>query len=480
MNTKEEIFKRRWLILFSVVLVTFMCCLDASIVNVALPVISKDLNVSMSSVQWTVTTYLLVISGLILTFGRLGDLKGKTKVFRTGIIIFTLGSLLCGLSHNIVFLIISRAIQGLGAACTMSASQGIITSIFEGNERGKALGISGLVVALGTMIGPALGGIISQFAWEYIFLINIPIGIVAIILAYKVLPSVEVRYNKDEKLDFIGAALFLITVVALILSITEGSIYGYGNEKIVIGYIISLIVFILFVISQRKIKSPMLDFSIFKNHRFSKGVTTSFLVFTAISAYTILLPFYYEEVRGISPGVSGLLMMVFPIMISIVAPLSGNLAEFIRRDKLPVIGLLLCAIGFFLLSTISVHTHIYLILIYLAIAGVGNGLTQAPMNTIVMSSVKPNKLGIAGSVNGLVRNLGMICGITFGTSLLYELMSHKLGYTVKGFIPGKGAVFVSSMNIVNFLSAILCVIAMCTAISIMLKINKEKKAEVSK
>lgn len=167
-------------------------------------------------------------------------------------------------------------------------------------------------------------------------------------------------------------------------------------------------------------------------------------------------------------------------MISIVAPLSGNLAEFIRRDKLPVIGLLLCAVGFFLLSTISVHTHIYLILIYLAIAGIGNGLTQAPMNTIVMSSVKPNKLGIAGSVNGLVRNLGMICGITFGTSLLYELMSHKLGYTVKGFIPGKGAVFVSSMNIVNFLSAVLCVIAMCTAISIMLKINKEKKAEISK
>lgn len=480
MNTKEEIFKRRWIILFSVVLVTFMCCLDASIVNVALPVISKDLNVSMASVQWTVTTYLLVISGLILTFGRLGDLKGKSKVFRIGIIIFTIGSLLCGISNTITFLIISRAIQGLGAACTMSASQGIITAIFEPKERGKALGISGLVVALGTMVGPALGGIISQFAWEYIFLINIPIGIVAVILAYKVLPSMEGKAPKDEKLDFIGSGLLLVTIVSAILSITEGSIYGYTNEKIVIGYIVAIIGFVLFMISQKKIKSPILDFSIFSNHRFSKGVITSFLVFIAISAYSILLPFYYEEVRGISPGVSGLLMMVFPIVISIVAPLSGNLAEKIRRDKLPVIGLFLCAIGFFLISTINMHTPIYLILIYLAIAGAGNGLTQAPMNTIVMSSVKHNKLGIAGSMNGLVRNLGMICGITFGTSLLYELMSHKLGYTVKGFVPGKGAVFVSSMDVVNLLSAILCVIAMCTALSIMLKINKEKKAEMSK
>lgn len=478
MNTKEEIHRKRWFILFSVVLVTFMCCLDASIVNVALPVISKDLNVSMSSVQWAVTTYLIVISGLILTFGRLGDLKGKSKVFRIGIIIFTIGSLLCGISNTITFLIVSRAIQGFGAACTMSASQGIITSVFEPKERGKALGVSGLVVALGTMVGPSLGGIIAQFKWEYIFLINVPIGIFATILAFKILPSIEVKSKKEEKLDLIGTALFIITIVSLIVSITEGSIYGYGNSKIVIGYIIAVVAFILFLVSQKKMKSPVLDFTIFENHRFSKGVIISLLLFSGISAYTIILPFYYELVRGISPGISGLLMIVAPVCIAVTAPLSGHLSDKIRRDIFPFIGLALAVIGFYLLSTIKVNTSLVYIIIYLMIIGTGCGFTQAPINTIVMSSVPHNKLGIAGSMNGLVRNLGMICGITFGTSLLYDLMSHKLGFTVKGFIPGHGTVFVSSMDTVNLIAAIICFIALIISLSIILKVNKEKKLAI--
>lgn len=475
MDTKEKIHQRRWLILFSVVIVTFMCCLDASIVNVTLPVISKDLHVSMSSVQWAITTYLLVISGLILTFGRLGDLKGKSKMLRVGIIIFTIGSLLCGISTNITFLIISRGIQGLGAACAMSSGQGIITSVFTPKERGKALGLSGLVVALGTMVGPALGGIISQYKWEYIFLINIPIGIVASYLSFKVLPDIETTTKPEEKLDFVGTSLFIITIVSLILSITEGSIYGYSNIYVIIGYIIAIVGFTLFIISQKKISSPLLDFSIFQNHLFSKGLFTSFLLFTAISSYTILLPFYYEEVREISPGISGLLMIVFPIVVSITAPISGHLSDRIRRDLFPFIGLILSAIGFYLLSTLTLMTSIHLILFYLVILGIGNGLVQAPINTIVMSSVKKDKLGIAGSMNGLVRNLGMICGITLATSLLYDLMSRKLGYTVKGFIPGKGNIFVNSMDIINLISAIICLIGVFITLRIILKVNKKKK-----
>ena len=467
--------KKRWIVLFSVVIVTFMSCVDASIVNVALPVISGDLKVPMSVVQWTVTTYLIVISGLILTFGRLGDIIGKARVFRVGIIIFTLGSLLCGLSRNIEFLIISRAIQGLGAACTMANSQGIITATFGIEERGKALGISGLVVALGTMIGPALGGIISELKWEYIFLINIPIGIFAIGLAFKVLPTVKVAKENRPKIDFIGTILFMVTIISLVLAITEGSIYGYTNKYILISFAVAIIAFIVFMITQVKLTSPILNLEIFKNHRFSKGIITSFLVFTATSSYTILLPFYYESVRGISPGYSGLLMMVFPIALSIFAPLSGSLSDKMRREILPFIGLIVCGIGFLLISTIKPETNIALIAVYLFIMGAGNGLFQAPMNAVVMSSVKRNQLGIAGSMNGLVRNLGMICGITFGTSLLYGLMSRKLGYTVRGFVRGQGKVFVSSMDIVLLIGTIICFVGVLITLSIILKINKERK-----
>lgn len=475
MITKEEIFKKRWIILFSVVIVTFMNCLDAGIVNVALPVISKDLNVSMSTVQWAVTIYLIVISSLILTFGRLGDLKGKAKVFRIGIIIFTIGSLLCGISNNIEFLIISRAVQGLGAAFTMANSQGIITSVFPLEERGKALGISGLVVALGTMLGPALGGIISAYKWEYIFLINIPIGILAIYLAFKNIPVVKPNIGNDQKLDFIGTTLFILTIVPLIISITEGSIYGFTDPKIIAGFIITIIALILFIISQVKLKSPVLDLGIFKNHKFSKGVFSSFLSFTAINSYSIILPFYYESVRGISSATSGLLLMVFPIALSIFAPISGNLSDKIRREFFPLAGLSLTAIGFFLISTISTTTPIYLIIIYLFIMGAGSGLFQSPMNAIVMSSVDKSKLGIAGSVNAFVRNLGMICGITLGTSVLYDLMSRKLGFTVKGFVPGHSQVFVSSMDTVYIIAAIICLIGVATVLSIILKANKEAK-----
>lgn len=475
MLSKEEIFKKRWFILFSVLIVTFMSCLDASIVNVALPVISKDLGVSMSSVQWTVTTYLIVISALLLTLGRLGDLKGKTQVFRIGIMIFTLGSLLCGISNNIEFLIISRAIQGFGAAFTMANSQGIITAVFEPQERGKALGILGLVVAFGSMLGPALGGVISEFKWEYIFLINIPIGIVAMILSFKVLPNLESHAKKGDKIDFIGTILFAITIVSLIVSITEGSIYGFTDTKILIGFAVAIVAFVLFIISQLKLSSPILDLRIFKIHRFSKGVFASLLSFTAMSSFTILLPFYYEIVRGISPMDSGFLMIVSPVALAIFAPISGSLSDRFNSELFPVIGFIVTAIGFALIATLGVHTPIYVICIFIFIIGAGLGLFQSPMNSIVMSSVDRTKLGIAGSVNALVRNLGMIFGITFGTSLLYSIMSSDLGYTVRGFVPGHSAIFVDAMDKVFIVATVICIVGIITTLSIFFKVRKERR-----
>ncbi|MGL4741434.1 MAG: MFS transporter [Sarcina sp.] len=475
MLTKEEIYNKRWFILISIGIVTFMCTLDASIVNVALPVIAHDLSISMSTVQWTVTTYLIVISGLIITFGRLGDLKGKAKVFRIGIIIFTLGSLFCGVSSNITALIIGRAIQGLGAACTMANSQGLVTSVFPPSERGRALGTTGLIVGLGTMVGPALGGIISSFHWEFIFLINIPIGIVASILSFKIIPNVHFEVKPGSKLDFIGTLFLILTLVPLILAITEGSIYGFTNKYILFAFAITIISLIIFSISQMKLKSPLLDFNIFKNHQFSKGIFSSLISFTTVSSYSILLPFYYESVRGLSPLVSGFLMMVFPIALIITGPLSGAISDKIRKEILPLFGFAISTIGFILIGTIKATTPLYIVILFLFIMGIGSGIFQSPMNSIVMSAVDKTKLGIAGSVNSLVRNLGMIIGITFGTSLLYSLMSQKLGFTVRGFIPGHSSAFVSSMDIVFFVSAVLCVIGFISVLSIYLTNNKKKE-----
>lgn len=453
-NAEDTIYNNRWKILVCIVTVTFMNCLDASIVNVALPMISEDLGVTMAQVQWIVTSYLIAISCLILLGGRFGDVKGKCNTFKIGIFLFTLGSLFCGLSHTLPLLVISRVFQGIGASLTMANSLGIITDTFSKGGRGRAVGISGASVALGTMVGPALGGIIVSLRWEYIFLINVPIGIIAFIAAMKILPKEE--GHKNKKIDIIGTILFAIFIISIVLVTTEGQFVGYTSLPIVIGFIVSIVSLILFIIIEMKIKSPVLDLSIFKNNLFSISVFCGFISFIAISCFTILLPFYLQDVLKLTPFYAGLFMIIYPITLSVVSPLSGTLADKIGSEIIALIGLSMLSLSFVLMSTIHEGTPIWLIGIYSIVMGLGNGMFQSPNNTLVMSTVKKNKLGIAGSVNALVRNLGMIFGVTLGTTLLYSKMSNMLGYTVTNYINGKDHVFIIAMDFVYIVAAIIC------------------------
>ncbi len=333
-RTKEETntYKNNWIILAIVVMSPFMACLDSSIVNVALPVMAKELSTSMAGIQQVVTSYLIVISAAILIFGRLGDIKGKTSVFKYGFIIFVLGSFLCGISTTLNFLIFSRIVQAIGAAMTMSTSQGIITHTFPPNERGRALGISGTSVALGTLLGPPLGGlIISVVSWEYIFLINVPIGLVAFIAAMKYLPKDKVK--SKQSLDIKGAILFIICIVALFWAMLKGQQTGYNHINIIISFIVSLICFVIFIILELKIENPMLDLSIFKNRVFSVNIFSAFVMFIGISCINIIQPFYLQDVLKLSPGKTGLIMMAYPIVLSVIAPISGYLSDKMGSKK---------------------------------------------------------------------------------------------------------------------------------------------------
>ena len=262
---------KKWTIFIIVVLAVFMSTLDGSIVNVALPNMAKALGVTTSKIQLVVTSYLIVIVGIILIFGRLGDMFGKTKMFRIGMLFFTIGSLLCGISKSFPVLIFSRVIQGIGAAGTMANNQGIITEIFPENERGKALGLSGTAVALGSLVGPGLGGIIvGATSWEYIFLINVPIGIIGLIFAFKLLPKPTKKSN--EKIDIIGSILFIFTMVPLFISLNEGVSIGFTSPLIICGFIVSFIAFIIFILVEKKLDSPLMQLDIFKNKLFFKYI----------------------------------------------------------------------------------------------------------------------------------------------------------------------------------------------------------------
>lgn len=464
--------KKEWAILLTVLPMTFMTTLDSSIVNVALPTMAKELNTSMAGIEWVVTSYLIVICATILLFGKLGDILGKTRIFKFGIGVFTIGSLLCGLSNTLFMLILSRIVQAIGAGAAMATNQGIITETFPPNERGRALGMTGTAVALGTMVGPTLGGLIVSIApWEYIFLINIPIGILVYIGVIKILPFK--KKASDFTIDVKGSILFMISITLLFTSINFGQSLGYTNMFIVISFIISLILFAIFIRVEKNSDNPMLDIKIFKNRLFSLSIFCGFTSFISIGAVNIILPFYYQDVLSLSPSSAGLMMTVSPIILAVVAPLSGYLSDKMGSEKISALGLSILSIGIISLVLFNVNTPLIVVGILVGLLSLGSGIFQSPNNSLIMSTVEKNELGIAGSINGLVRNLGTTTGIALSTSILYSRMSSKLGYKVSGYVDGRADVFVYAMRSVFIGIGVICLIgAILSVIRVVKKIKK--------
>ncbi len=471
---EEKVHKNRWLILLGVVTMTFMACLDSSIVSVALPVMSKEISVDMSSSQWVVTVYLVVISALINVSGRLGDIIGKTKVFRFGVFFFVIGSLLCGISNSLTALVISRAIQGIGASGTMSNSFGIITQVFPENERGRALGIQSTFVAFGTLAGPPLGGfIVSWLNWSYIFLINIPIGIVALFLGWKAFPRGR---GVEEKIDVAGAALLALTTVILFITLGYGQKAGYGNPRVISGLAVSAAALAAFMLLEAKLEMPLIKLQLFRHPVFAISVACVFISSAATGFLNIIHPFYLQDVLKLSPAAAGLFMMLPPLVLAVSAPASGYLSDKIGSNSLTLLGLCITAAGLFMMSTLNEYSNLYVMTAYTGIISLGNGLFQSPNTVSIMSSVPRTNLGIAGSINAFVRNIGTVLGIALSTGILYGLMSHKLGYRVYGYVEGRSDVFVFGMKYVYIAAAFICLSGVgVTALKAYREMNAKEK-----
>lgn len=464
--------KKEWAILLTVLPMTFMTTLDSSIVNVALPTMSRELGTTMAGIEWVVTSYLITICATILLFGRLGDIVGKSKVFKIGIGVFTLGSLFCGLSNSLIMLILSRIIQAIGAGAAMATNQGIITETFPPTKRGRALGMTGTAVALGTMVGPTLGGLIVSVApWEYIFLINIPIGILVYIGVLKVLNFKKI--TEKVPFDIKGTFLFMISIIMLFTSINFGQSIGYTNPIIMGAFVLSLVLLFIFIKVEQKIISPMLDINIFKNKLFSLSIFCGFTSFVSIGAINIILPFYYQDVLKLTPSSAGLMMTVSPIILAIVAPISGHLSDKLGSEKISCIGLSILTIGIFSLTIFNQYTSLIIVAIFVGLVSLGSGIFQSPNNSLIMSTVDKTKLGIAGSVNGLVRNLGTTTGIALSTSILYSRMSSKIGYKVSGYVEGRADIFIYAMRFVFAVIGCICLIG--AILTLLRVVNKRSK-----
>lgn len=474
MESMQEIYKRRWLIFFAVVMTTFISCVDASSVNVALPGMADELGVTMSGIEWVVTAYTLVIICLILLFGKLGDTIGKDKVFKAGILGFLTGSLLCFLSKSYAMLIIGRVVEGIGSAATMANSQGLIVQVFPVQERGKALGLSGSTVALGTMVGPSLGGfIVSFFNWNYIFAMNIPIALLCFILCCKFLPDFTDE-TQDRRIDFGGVLLFM----AMILCVYGGvKLLQAGNHYYLYCLLILAVAIgfgVLFVRWEKKTTHPMVSLEMFQNKLFTVSVFCAMLMFFSIAGHNFIQPFYLQKVQLLDAAHTGLLMMVYSVTMFVVAPFSGQLSDKIGSEFLCFVGLCLASAALLVLSTLGVDSSLTVFLVGSMMLSVGNAMFQSPNTSLIMSTVAKNQTGVAGSINGLARNLGSVFGISLSTVLLYNIMSMNLGYSVMGFVEGEELVFVTAMQwVYRFMAGISVVGAILTGLR--WKNRKEKK-----
>ena len=472
-QSNPKIQKNRWWILISVAMFTFMSTLDGSIVNIALPTMSNDLSVPMNQAEWIVSIYLIVVCACLLLFGKIGDSFGKIKVYKIGTLIFTIGSLLCGFNHSLGFLLFARIVQALGASMTMANNSGIITEVFPVNQRGRALGSIGAFVSLGSIAGPGLGGLIlAHFSWSYIFWINVPVGIVTMLIGLKFLPKdITMSGTKIDRLGFISFAGFIITFFG---GIFIGQEQGFGHIVPMVLFVLGLVSFITFLLIEKNVAIPLIQFKIFKNLTFSLSLFTALLNFAATFFVNVVIPFYLQNTRGLSPSKAGLLMMVFPLIMVIGAPISGYLTDKIGSNKLVLNGLTLLSSTHLMYIFMNGNTPIWYYIMATAIMGLGNSMFQSPNNTLVMSSVDKAYLGVASSMNAFARNLGMVVGIALSTTILYAAMSHEYGSRVTTYIASRPDIFIYGMRITFLCSMILCLIGLILTITRTIQTNKSK------
>lgn len=408
----------KWIVFANVAVGTFMATLDSSIVNVALPTVSEALGADKESLQWVVTAYLLTISSLLMAFGRLADIIGKNRVYATGFLGFVAGSLLCGLADSVEQLIAFRVVQAIGAAMIMANGMGLVTSVFPPGERGRALGTGGMIVALGSMTGPSLGGLlVSTLGWRSIFYINIPIGLLGFVAAVLILPK-DTDIMRKQKFDYPGAVLFGTGITSLLLGLAEGREMGWSAPGTAVLLLISLLLMGSFMALQFKVRQPMIDMSLFSNRVFFAGNVAAFLSFTAMFFTIYLLPFYMAEVLALKPYEMGLAMTAFPLVMAMTAPVSGRLSDRVGPLYLTTGGLGIKALALFLLAfTVSVDSPLFSIAWKMGLMGFGAGLFQSPNNSSVMNTVPRSKLGVSGGVLSTVRNVGMVIGVAISVTI---------------------------------------------------------------
>lgn len=401
----------KWWVLLAVGIGSLMGSLDNSVVNIILPTLRHDFGSTVANIEWVITIYLLVVCGLLLPFGRIGDMRGHKRIYIVGFAVFTLASAACGLAWGVAPLIAARAVQALGAAVLFACSPAILTANFPASERGRAIGLQVIMVYLGSLMGPLFGGwLTDHFSWRAVFYINVPVGLVAALMCLKFIPADHGK-GRDEPFDFAGAILFMAVFVALLWGLNQGYDRGWTSPPILALMGGAALLLLVFILLERRRTHPLLDLSLFRRTQFSMSVTSAVLNYIAVYTILFLMPFYLIQGRGMSPGQAGLWLTIQPAIMTICAPISGALSDRIGTKTPSGVGMAILGVGLFLLAIVGPESSMIRVATALGIAGLGTGIFIAPNSSAMMGAAPGHRQGTAAGVLATARYAGMILGI---------------------------------------------------------------------
>lgn len=469
MDTSAPTSKALKLIILSSALAAFMSSLDGTIVNIALPTISDVFDLPSSSVAWVSTIYLLVMAGSLLVVGKLTDIIGYRKIFLTGFVLFTLGSFACGFLPEMTgmfsLLLLSRVFQALGGVMMTVIAPAMLSRYMPGAARAKGMSVVVLFASLGMALGPTLGGLLTEYlSWNWIFYINVPVGIAALMLGIFVLPRDEKAKFTLKGFDGAGAVLIFVGLAALLYAFSEGYKLGWTSAPVLICIVLAVLCIAAFIVCERKVKSPILDLNLFKNPSFLLLNVVLCVMYFTLAGAQYLLPFYLQLIQSLSTFESGLVLTVMSLGIMTAGVLSGQIyAKMVGKIRVLILsGVAILALGYFFLSKISPVSGLGIIVLGLALIGFGVGLTTTTATTLLMGSVKPEKNGMVSSITGLERFAPMTIGIAFFNLLLIagvKAIAKHTDITTRPLQDVAAGILTSGFDLCFFVSMSLAVVA---------------------
>ncbi|MGC4962138.1 MFS transporter [Gordonia sp. DT101] len=422
---------RKWLTLAAVCTGVFMLLLDVTIVNVALPDIQRDLGSSLAGLQWVIDAYALTLAALLLTAGTIADIIGRKLVFASGIVVFTIGSLACGLAPTIEFLVTARAVQGIGGAIMFATSLALLAQAFPPKERGVAFGVFGAVTGVSVAVGPVLGGVLTTgLSWHWIFYVNIPVGIAALAVTYFGVD--ESKAPGTRRIDWLGCVSFSAALAFLVFGLIRSHADGWGSPTVAGSLIASAVLLVAFVVVERKVADPMIDGALLRVPTFNGGLIAAWAVSASMFSALTYLVIYLQTIMGYSALEAGLRFLPFSGVVFVAAAVAGRLSDLVPVRWLIGPGFVLVAAGLWLMRGTDPTGSWTQLVPGFVVAGIGTGLINPPLASTAVGVVEQERAGMASGINSTFRQIGIATGVAVLGSVLASHFADTVASALTG------------------------------------------------